>query len=371
VRLDLPVVSTGRVYDSVTRALVPGVTLQLVNLVTGQVLPDQCLLPGQQNQTVGQDAAYRFDINSGADAACPAGTTSYRIDIVATPEDFFAGPSVFITPSLAALSLDACVVDNNTAPPCVVQDNPLPPVGAQSSTYFLTLNGALNDQTFANNHLPIDSLSTLAEPGLVSLTKVSSRRSVVIGELVPYQVDIRNETVAALTGITLVDDLPPGFVLVNDTVELLRAGPDLVFGTLDDVVTPLASAGNDPVELGTFDLAVGETASVRYLARVGVGVVQGLYTNRVIAEQNGLPLSAAATAVVQVIADPLFDQTTVIGKVFDDRDGDGWQDPASATGLVLSGGPFKTPIELRHYRVGLGLVASKNPLFCNLPRAVI
>ena len=147
-----------------------------------------------------------------------------------------------------------------------------------------------------------------------------------------------------------MDDLPPGFVLDDDSVQLIRAGNDLTFGTADDVVELLPASGLDPVELGPFDLAVGESVSVRYFARVGVGIVQGLYTNRVTAQQSGLPLSAASSAVVQISADPLFEQTTIIGKVFDDRDGDGWQDPAHATGLVLSGGPFKTPIVLPDIR---------------------
>ena len=57
---------------------------------------------------------------------------------------------------------------------------------------------------------------------------------------------------------------------------------------------------------------------------------------------NGVSVGNTATARVQVVADPIFDKTTVIGKVFHDRDGDGWQDPAGVTGLRL-----RVELELR------------------------
>lgn len=349
-RVDLPVVSSGRVYDSVTRELVPGVTLRVINATTGATLPAVCLLPGQQNQTVGADAAYRFDLRPGADPACPGAATDYEIVIVAAPAVYVAGPSVRILTQSEPLSLAACPPDTNAAPPCVVQTNALPPIGAEATNYFLQLNNALGDQTFANNHLPIDTVASLSNPGLLSLQKSTSARTVVVGDIVPYQLVVRNDTVAVQNDIVIRDDLPAGFVLVADSVQLTRAGADDVAGTPDDIVTALASTGIDPVELGPFDLAAGEAVRIAYFVRVGVGIAAGVYTNRAVAEQGGLPVSAGASAVVQITADPLFEQTTVIGKVFDDRDADGWQDSAAATRLVLSGGPFNKAFELPDIR---------------------
>ena len=40
----------------------------------------------------------------------------------------------------------------------------------------------------------------------------------------------------------------------------------------------------------------------------------------------GTAVGNGDTARVAIVADPTFDETTVIGKVFDDQDGDGWQD---------------------------------------------
>ena len=82
-----------------------------------------------------------------------------------------------------------------------------------------------------------------------------------------------------------------------------------------------------------------------YVLRIGGGVTQGEYVNTVRAELQGAGLGAPATAVVAVVGDPDFEQTTIIGTVWDDQDGDGWQDPgengipgvriATVTGLLI------------------------------------
>jgi len=62
---------------------------------------------------------------------------------------------------------------------------------------------------------------------------------------------------------------------------------------------------------------------------VGVGVGEGQYVNSVVATQGsgGRVLSNTATAAVRVVPDALLDCTDVIGKVYDDRNANGVQDP--------------------------------------------
>ncbi|KAG1694866.1 hypothetical protein GQR58_006812 [Nymphon striatum] len=45
-------------------------------------------------------------------------------------------------------------------------------------------------------------------------------------------------------------------------------------------------------------------------------------------------------ATVAIVADSVLDQSTLIGKVFHDRDGDGYQDPANVTGLTVKSDYF-------------------------------
>jgi hypothetical protein len=62
---------------------------------------------------------------------------------------------------------------------------------------------------------------------------------------------------------------------------------------------------------------------------VGSGVSEGEYVNRALVRNTatGGAVSGEATATVRVIPDPDFDCTDVIGKVFDDRNLNGRQDP--------------------------------------------
>jgi len=69
--------------------------------------------------------------------------------------------------------------------------------------------------------------------------------------------------------------------------------------------------------------------------RVGVGVVEGTYANKATASGPNGVASNTVSATVDVVPDPVLDQATLVGKVFNDRDSDGSQDPASATGVAL------------------------------------
>ena len=71
------------------------------------------------------------------------------------------------------------------------------------------------------------------------------------------------------------------------------------------------------------------------MLRVGTDVNTGGYVNSTTPLFNGVAVGNTATATVQVVGDPNYDKTTVIGKVLHDRAGDGWQDPAGATELRL------------------------------------
>jgi hypothetical protein len=76
------------------------------------------------------------------------------------------------------------------------------------------------------------------------------------------------------------------------------------------------------------ELQTNESKTVRLLMVVGSGVSEGEYVNRAYVINNiiGTAASGEATATVRVIPDPDFDCTDVIGKVFDDRNLNGYQD---------------------------------------------
>ena len=76
-------------------------------------------------------------------------------------------------------------------------------------------------------------------------------------------------------------------------------------------------------------LQASEQITIKLLLVVGSGVSEGEYVNRALVFDNtiGANISGEATATVRVIPDPDFDCTDVIGKVFDDGNLNGYQDP--------------------------------------------
>ena len=99
--------------------------------------------------------------------------------------------------------------------------------------------------------------------------------------------------------------------------------------------------GADPISFENIDIATNESLQIRYLLRVSSGVVEGEYINTAqVAGVGGVQVSNEASATVRVTQDPILQKTTIIGKVFNDRDSDGWQDGAHATKVRIKSDHF-------------------------------
>ena len=165
-----------------------------------------------------------------------------------------------------------------------------------------------------------------AEPTIIRLVKTAMPRDVKIGDLVRYTLSIENTGVSDMVDGTIVDTPPAGFTYVDGT---------LVVDDGDDVGRLV---GTYPIRVDQIDVAAGERATVSYLLRVGAGVRAGIHTNSAVVLDGGQPVSNVATADVQMTGDPMLDESLVLGTVFDDRDGDGWQDSAALEGVHVQGG---------------------------------
>ncbi|MFN4064367.1 MAG: hypothetical protein ACK4JA_09200, partial [Parazoarcus communis] len=102
----------------------------------------------------------------------------------------------------------------------------------------------------------------------------------------------------------------------------VRSGGSSVF------VAAEPSAAGAVLRWGEQIFAAGETKTYRLVLLVGAGVGEGEYTNLAWA-MNGHSSSRVSnigSAVVRVIPDPLFDCSEIIGKVFDDKNANGYQD---------------------------------------------
>jgi uncharacterized repeat protein (TIGR01451 family) len=199
-----------------------------------------------------------------------------------------------------------------------------------SNQASLTANGPIamiSDDPAANDGLetgndpldPADDDPTLTAPvflgDVLQVVITSDALAARRGEFVLYTVTITNPTALTVNGVTLGDRLPVGLKLVPGTLLLdgaPQADPAVAVPTL--------------IPIGTIN--PGQTLTLVYRAVVTAGAAIGELTTRAKAQDAGAqPLSAEATNTVLLIDDAEFDLGTVVGKVFDDRDGNGVQGP--------------------------------------------
>ena len=327
--LNLPISLNGVVYNSMTRAPIAGVRLNMLSAGSRTALPAACFDdPAQQGQMTQAGGYYRFDINF-SDPSCSTGG-SYLIEATAHTSTYVAGESKLIPATsdgaTASFSVPTCAGSANdalpTIPYCEAQASEFAPpasvpAGSTGTRYFLnlTLDGSAvpGSSQIYNNHIPLDP--QLA--GAFSITKTTPLRYVTRGQLVPYTITINNVLGASMQGVRIVDSYPAGFRYVPGSARLdggpaepTVAGRQLVWNGLS-----FGNSGHRTIVL---------------LLTVGAGVGEGEFVNRaqVMEGATGKALSGEASATVRVVPDQTFDCTDVFGKVFDDVNRNGQQDAA-------------------------------------------
>ena len=318
VQQSLPVDPMGVVYDSVSRQPIAGATVTLVG-PPGFDATSQ-LLGGTANlqQVTGAQGFYQFILLGNA----PAGT--YTLQVTPPPGRYTPGESVLIPACAGSLTVGPipapAVVQASTSAPAATVPNVSGACPASSASLAATANttqyfyGLLLSPTSAavvDNNIPIDPILG----GALVVTKTTPMVNVSVGDLVPYTITATNTLNATLTNVDLRDLIPPGFAY--------RAGSASVNGI-----------AVEPQRLGrqltwinqTF--AAKERRTYRLVLVVGAGVGEAQYVNQAFAVNNliGAAISNVATAAVRVVPDPVFDCADIIGKVFDDKNVNGYQD---------------------------------------------
>nr|WP_255721071.1 MULTISPECIES: DUF11 domain-containing protein [unclassified Photobacterium] len=189
------------------------------------------------------------------------------------------------------------------------------------------------------HNLSVTKLESEVKPMLpeydLKLTKTASKATAQVGDVVEYEVMVENDNKANFYDVSVVDHYPAGFQYVTGSTQIVHSGPDGEFDTKDD-----QSLSQEPVMSGqlTFrkvNLKSNEKVRVRYLMRVSTGVTFGKYVNTAVAQIRGEDKSNVDKAVVEIEADKLFDTASIIGKVFEDLNGDGFQADATAKGITV------------------------------------
>jgi len=195
-------------------------------------------------------------------------------------------------------------------------------------------------------------------PGALTVTKTTPLVDVPRGQLVPYTITVTNVLTGTVQGVALVDNFPAGFRYVKGSARL------------DDVPREPTVSGSQ-LTWSNLSFAGGAHHTIVLLLAVGAGVGEGEFVNRAqaFAEVTGTAVNRAAapaadrrtsairaqapasgprasvtptqapaavlgnavstegSATVRVVPDTTFDCTDVIGKVFDDANSNGSQEP--------------------------------------------
>jgi uncharacterized repeat protein (TIGR01451 family)/fimbrial isopeptide formation D2 family protein len=233
---------------------------------------------------------------------------------------------------------------------------PLAPGGTIDLRFRATLGRTLTTDTTVTNTGVVTwdnppqtasaSVSVLLAipPGALTVSKTTPLLDVTRGQLVPYTITVTNVLTGPVQGAALVDSFPAGFRYVPGSARL------------DDTPAEPTLSGFQ-LTWSNLNFAGGAHHTILVLLAVGAGagegefvnhaqafnVVAGTAVNRVQASAAltrtpvkraqapaavlGSQISADATATIRVVSDTTFDCTDVIGKVFDDANGNGHQDP--------------------------------------------
>ncbi|MBD9485166.1 DUF11 domain-containing protein [Pseudomonas sp. PDM14] len=318
VEQNLPVDPSGVVYDAVTREPVGGAVVRLVGPPGFD--PALHLVGGTAGavQSTGNDGFYQFFLT----LAAPAG--NYGLEVT-PPAGYLPDVSSLIPACQATLSVGssgapALVQNQATAPgtasalhdpaACPAISGGLP-AGSGSTQYYLSFNMNPASDDVINNHIPLDPILG----GAIVMTKNTAKVNVTRGELVPYVLTARNTLSSTLANIAIEDQIPPGFKYIKNSAQI-------------DGVPMEPQVEGRRLRWPDRTLSGGQVVTIKLLLVVGSGVGFNEYVNQawalnLIANSR---VSNVATASVRVVADPTFDCSDLIGKVFDDQNRNGYQD---------------------------------------------
>jgi uncharacterized repeat protein (TIGR01451 family) len=332
--LNMPRQPNGVVYDSVLRVPVAGVQLTLVNQThSNEVVPVTCFDDqAQQGQVTRADGYYKFDLNF-TQTLCSVGD-EYEIRVQPLANGYVGTTSALIPPEVPvtgpALDVPGCPTSISDRVPATTQhcetsvsETPPDPsiepgdIGTEYYLKFVFDDADFTDQVF-NNHIPVDPELEQA----VSISKVAGIVNVTRSQLVPYTITITNTLPVPLYGLNIVDNFPAGFKYVSKS------------SRVNGVEVEPVISGN-VLTWQNMTVAINSNVEIKLLLVVGSGVGEGEYVNtaQAINSANNEPFSGVASATVNVIPDPTFDCTDIIGKVFEDKNNNAYQDDGE-TGIA-------------------------------------
>ncbi|MCP9495504.1 MAG: hypothetical protein MSG64_13745 [Pyrinomonadaceae bacterium MAG19_C2-C3] len=192
-----------------------------------------------------------------------------------------------------------------------------------------------------------DALSALAfnvplfEASALELTKSVDKQNAEIGDTLSYRLEVQNRTSAALTALQIRDVLPRGFHYAEGTARIQS-------GATARPIEPQVT--NQTLIFDLNSLAANSNATISYRVRIGADTAEGAASNTAIATAtfpNGEPITTMqAVATVRVGRGVFSVRQVILGRVFDDVDGDNsfnaGDKPLAGVRLYLTNGQSAT-----------------------------
>jgi uncharacterized repeat protein (TIGR01451 family) len=170
----------------------------------------------------------------------------------------------------------------------------------------------LNDLAALVFNVPMFELSAL------EISKSADKQFAEIGDIVSYRVQVKNATASSLHDLTVRDLLPPSFVYAAGTAQIEN-------GSLTRAIEPQVDGNQLTFNLG--EVSAGLSPVISYRVRIGASAREGDQINSAVAtgtQPNGVAITTPpARAVVKVNGGVFSMRQIVIGRVFEDRNGNG------------------------------------------------
>ncbi len=164
-------------------------------------------------------------------------------------------------------------------------------------------------------------------------TKTATPSDVMLGTTVTYTLTFENRLDTAESNLTIIDDMPAGVIYTPDTARY------------NGSQTPAPSVTGRQLRWSGVSLAPREVVTITFDARV-VGERGEMVNRAYMIDADGNVITNVATATVTRRPEAVFECSDIIGRVFDDRNMNGYQDGAVA--------PDKSAVTDQTYAGGKG-----------------
>lgn len=275
----------GTVFDSHTNAAIGGASVTLIDVTGGgngghpnspaTVFQFDGITPAPSNVVTSTNGQFQFP---------QVAPSTYRISV--TPPPNFSFPS--------------------TVPPAQLPPGRnIDPSASYNGTFTVSASSAT-----AIFDVPLDAAATTP----LFVQKTAAQPQAEIGTFVDYNVEIKNLLATPVTNVQVTDNLPAGFVYQSRSARL-NASP---------IADPPSKGPVLVFNIGT--LAPNADVNLTYRVLVGPGANIGVAVNHAFAASGTLRSNTSSAAVV-VSGGAFSDQGFIVGKVFQDCNGNHMQDP--------------------------------------------